>query len=325
MKIFSGIQPTGNPHIGNYLGAIKQWVELQDEDNQAIYCIVDEHAITVPQDPETLQKNTLDAAMICLAAGINPDKSIVFIQSHVPAHAELGWILNTMTPIGELERMTQYKEKKEKSTYAGLFNYPTLMAADILLYRTEVVPVGEDQVQHIELARSLAERFNNRYGETFVIPKPRLKRETARIMSLTEPEKKMSKSDESNKSRINLTDSLDTIREKIKSAVTDSGNEIKHDPETKPAISNLINLYAGFSGNLVKDIEGKFSGKSYAEFKEALAEVIVGALIPFQQRYNELQKEKTDVLDLLKRGAEKASAIAEPKLKEVKQKIGLIL
>lgn len=325
MKIFSGIQPTGNLHIGNYLGAVKQWAELQQDGNNCIYCIVDEHAITVPQDPEKLREAILEAGTILLAAGIDADKSIVFIQSHVPAHTELGWILNTLTPMGELERMTQYKEKKEKSTYAGLFNYPTLMAADILLYNTETVPVGEDQVQHIELARSVALRFNNRYGETFIIPKPNLMKETARIMSLTEPDKKMSKSDESDKSRVNLIDGPDIIREKIRGAVTDSGKEVTFDENGKPAISNLLNIYSGFSGKPIASVESQFSGKPYAEFKESLAEAIIDALAPFQQRYRELQKEKGAMLDLLKRGADRARAIAEPKLKEVKQKIGFLL
>lgn len=324
MRIFSGIQPTGNLHIGNYLGAVRRWADLQNG-NDAIYCIVDEHAITVPQDPEKLREAILDVGITLLAAGIDPDKSIVFIQSHVPAHAELGWIMNTFTPMGELERMTQYKDKKEKSTFAGLFNYPTLMAADILLYKTESVPVGEDQVQHVELARSLAERFNNRYGETFVVPEAHLQKETARIMSLTDPAKKMSKSDESDKSRINLSDSPDAIRAKIKSAVTDSGSEIKHDPKEKPAVSNLLDIYASLSGQPVSNIETEFQGKSYVEFKDALAEIIVAGLNPFQQRYNELQKERSEVLELLKRGAEKAANSANPMLASVKEKIGFIL
>ena len=323
MRIFSGIQPTGNLHIGNYLGAVLQWVELQ-KGNDAIYCIVDEHAITVPQEPEKLREATLDAAITILAAGIDPDKSLIFVQSHVPAHMELGWILSTITPMGELERMTQYKDKKSKSAFAGLFNYPTLMAADILLYNTEGVPVGEDQVQHIELARSLAERFNNRFGETFVVPKPILKKETARIMSLTDPSVKMSKSDESDKSRVNLLDLLDTIRQKIKSAVTDSGNEVKYDEKGKPAISNLLNIYSGFSGKSIAEIEKDFNGKSYVEFKDALAEVIAEALTPFQQRYQELQKERTEVIDLLKRGSQKAAALATPTLAKVKEKIGFL-
>lgn len=324
MRIFSGIQPTGNLHIGNYLGAVRRWADLQNG-NGTIFCIVDLHAITVPQDPEKLREAILDVGITLLASGIDPDKSTIFIQSHVPAHAELGWIMNTFTPMGELERMTQYKDKKEKSTFAGLFNYPTLMAADILLYKTESVPVGEDQVQHIELARALAERFNNRFGEAFVLPKADVQKETARIMSLTDPAKKMSKSDESDKSRINLRDTPDAIRAKIKSAVTDSSSEIKYDPKEKPAVSNLLDIYSSFSSTPVASIETEFQGKSYVEFKDALAEIIVAGLTPFQQRYSELQKERSEVLELLKRGAEKATAIADPMLASVKEKIGFIL
>lgn len=322
MKIFSGIQPTGNPHIGNYLGAIRQWASLQDG-NDVMYCVVDMHAITVPQDPEELRKNSLEMAMLLLAAGIDPKKSVLFVQSHVPAHAELAWVLNCMTPMGDLERMTQYKDKKEKSNYAGLFNYPTLMAADILLYDTEGVPVGEDQVQHIELARSLAERFNNRYGMTFVVPKPILKKETARIMSLTDPNKKMSKSDASDKSRINLSDSPDLIREKIRSAVTDSGAHIKHDPD-KPALSNLLDIFSGFSGQTVPDIEADFEGKTYAEFKSALTEVIVSGLTPFQRRFEEVKQNEAEVRTILREGTEKAHRSAQNKLKSAYERTGFL-
>jgi len=322
MRILSGIQPTGNPHIGNYLGAIQHWAELQDG-NEVFYFIPDLHAITVPQDPEELRKHTLEMAMLLIASGIDPARSVVFVQSHVPAHVELAWILNCMTPIGELERMTQYKDKKEKSNYAGLFNYPTLMAADILLYDTEGVPVGEDQVQHIELTRSLAERFNNRYGETFVIPKPLLKKETMRIMSLIDPSRKMSKSDDSEKSRINLSDTPEAIRQKIKSAVTDSGSHIKHDPD-KPALSNLLNIFSGFSGRSIANIETEFEGGSYVDFKSALAEVVVGALAPFQQKFNELKQDESEVRAILKRGAERAHHIAEKKLREVYEKVGFL-
>jgi len=246
--IFSGIQPSGNLHIGNYLGAIKQWVDLQNSgEYDNIFCVVDEHAITVTQDPKELRERTLGVAATYIAAGIDPKKTTVFVQSHVPAHTELGWILNTITPFGELERMTQFKEKSEnrkagEGVFAGLFNYPTLMAADILLYQTESVPVGEDQVQHIELARSIAERFNNKYGQTFAVPKPRLTKATARVMSLTDPTKKLSKSDEGDKSRINLSDSPDAIRSKIKSAVTDSGSDIRYDIKEKPALKPA-NIY----------------------------------------------------------------------------------
>ncbi|OHA01508.1 MAG: tryptophan--tRNA ligase [Candidatus Sungbacteria bacterium RIFCSPHIGHO2_02_FULL_49_12] len=323
MKIFSGIQPTGNLHIGNYLGAIKQWVALQNE-NDAIYCVVDEHAITVPQEPDDLRRRTLEATMTLLAAGIDPEKVILFVQSHIPAHTELGWILNTITPLGELERMTQYKDKKSKSAYAGLFNYPVLMAADILLYQTDAVPVGEDQVQHIELARSLAERFNNRFGETFTVPKPQLKKETARIMSLAEPDKKMSKSDESDKSRINLNDSPDVIRQKIKSAVTDSGSDIQYDPAKKPAISNLINIYSAFVDLPVDEISAIHKSASYADFKAKLAEEIIRMLAPFQEKFALLQKDPSGTVLILKSGAEKAADIANKTLARVKERIGFL-
>ena len=340
-RVFSGIQPTGNLHIGNYLGAIKQFVKLQDE-SDAIFCVVDEHAITVPQDPEELRRNTLGIAMAYLAAGIDPDKSIIFVQSHVPADTELGWILNTMTPLGELERMTQFKEKKlplpvpfaprlqtevteRPQTYAGLLNYPTLMAADILLYQTDIVPVGEDQKQHIELTRSLAERFNNRFGETFKIPKIQLKKETARIMGLDDPIKKMSKSAASEYNYISLLDSRDIIQNKIKKAVTDSGNEIKYDPESKPAISNLLAIAAEFSNKSIPDLEKDFDGKTYSTFKEAVAEHIIDGLQTFQNNYRDLEKNKDHVLDILQDGAKRANEIANETLREVKQKIGFLV
>lgn len=323
--IFSGIKPSGDLHIGNYLGAIKQFVELQKE-NEAIFCVVDLHAITVPQDPKMLKKRTLDIAMLYLAAGINPDESIIFIQSHMPAHAELGWILNTFTPVGELERMVQYKDAiaKGKPNFAGLLNYPTLMAADILIYKTTGVPVGEDQLQHIELTRSIAERFNNKYGETFVIPKPILIKESARIMSLTNPAFKMAKSDDDQNGAIGLTDSPDEIQRKIKSAVTDSGSEIKYDLEKKPAISNLLSIYEGFSGKTRQEIEKTYIGKNYAEFKNDLAEVIIDGLKPIQKRFTELQKDESQILKILKNGAEKAEPLAKSTLDVVKQKIGFV-
>lgn len=325
MRIFSGIKPSGDLHIGNYLGAIKQFVELQKE-NEAIFCVVDLHAITVPQDPKLLKKHTLDIAMMYLAAGINPNKSIIFIQSHVTAHAELGWILNTFTPVGELERMTQYKDAlaKGKPNFGGLLNYPTLMAADILLYKTSVVPVGEEQIQHIELTRSIAERFNNKYGETFVIPKPILSKENARVMSLTNPLSKMAKSDDDLNGVISLIDSPDEIRRKIKSAVTDSGSEIKFDPEKKPAISNLLSIYDGFSEKTAKEIEKDYTGKNYAEFKNDLAEVIIEGLKPIQKRFFELQKDESQILKILRDGAEKAEPLAKVTLDVVKQKIGFV-
>lgn len=325
-RILSGIQPSGNLHIGNYLGAIKQWLELQNT-YEAFFCVVDEHAITVPQDPKELRENTLNLAMIYLAAGIDPEKSTIFIQSHVPAHAELGWILNTMTPLGELERMTQFKDKKgeQSEVFAGLFNYPTLMAADILLYQTDAVPVGDDQSQHVELTRSLAKRFNNRFGETFKIPELLLRKETARIMGLDDPTKKMSKSAISANNYIALLDSPDEIRKKIKVAVTDSGKEIRYDEKEKQAISNLIRIFSAFSGQSNQEIKDTYIGKSYADFKQDLGELLVEKLTPLQNKYRELEKNKEQVLDILHTGADRANEIANKTLRDVQEKIGFIL
>lgn len=327
--LFSGIQPSGILHIGNYLGAIKQWVELQDT-YRSFFCIVDEHAITVPQDPKELRENTLKTAMMYLAAGIDPKKSTIFVQSHVPTHTELGWILNTMTPLGELERMTQFKEKagdqrKKTGVFAGLFNYPTLMAADILLYKTNIVPVGGDQLQHVELTRSLAERFNNRFGETFAIPKAMVSKTGARIMGLDDPTKKMSKSAPSPDNYISLLDVPEEIRRKIKIAVTDSGTEIKYDEKQKPAISNLLAIYHLFSGRPVGDLEKEYRGKGYAEFKQNLGDIIIKALKPLQERHRELEKNEDEVLKILHNGADAARNIADKTLHEVKERVGFLM
>lgn len=325
MVVFSGVQPSGSLHIGNYLGAIKQFAELQ-KDHEVFLCIVDEHAITVPQDPEKLRAQTIEVVLTYLAAGVDHAKSVIFVQSHVPAHTELGWILNTLTPMGELERMTQFKEKRQKAqgVCAGLFNYPTLMAADILLYQTDIVPVGEDQLQHVELTRSLAERFNNRFGKTFTIPEARIKKETARILSLADPKKKMSKSDNAEKNYILLADTPNAIREKIKAAVTDSGKEIVYNPDKKPAISNLLAIFSEFSGASIKDLEADYAGKSYAEFKTGLAEAVVAGLAPLQKKFAELIRDEKTALAVLREGAGKAAAIAEKTLGDVKQKIGFL-
>lgn len=325
-RILSGIQPSGNLHIGNYLGAIKQWLELQNT-YEAFFCVVDEHAITVPQDPKELRENTLNLAMIYLAAGIDPKKSTIFIQSHVPAHAELGWILNTMTPLGELERMTQFKDKKDKQSevLAGLFNYPTLMAADILLYQTDAVPVGDDQSQHVELTRSLAKRFNNRFGEAFKIPELLVRKETARIMGLDDPSKKMSKSAASANNYIALLDSPDEIRRKVKIAVTDSEKEVRYDEEKKPAIANLMRIYSAFGNIGFDEIEKQYQSKSYADFKHDLGELLVEKLTPFQNKYRELAKDKQQVLNILRTGADRANEIANKTLRAVQEKIGFIL
>ena len=328
-RVFSGVQPSGNLHIGNYLGAIRQFVELQ-KSHRAVFCIVDEHAITIPQDPKELRQNTLDLAMVYLAAGIDPKKSIIFAQSHVPAHAELGWLLNTITPLGELERMTQFKEKKvhEKNKAgvpAGLLNYPTLMAADILLYQTDLVPVGEDQVQHIELTRMLANKFNKRFGKTFRVPEPLLQKETARIMRLDDPSKKMSKSSPSKDNAIMLMETADEIRRKIKIAVTDSGSGVRYDKAEKPAISNLMAIYSGFSGTTMKEVENKFRGAGYGDFKKDLADLLIKKLSPLQERYRKLSKNKKEVLKTLRDGAKRASLIADKTLADAKQKMGFLL
>jgi len=345
-RIFSGVQPSGNLHIGNYLGAIKNWVKLQDE-FESIFCVVDMHAITVSQNPEELREKTVEVAKIYLAAGIDPKKSTMFIQSHVSEHAELAWILNTIARMSDLLRMTQFKDKSRRGikkrkdskgeviksevispeeyqmhkTSVGLFDYPALMAADILLYDTEVVPVGEDQLQHIEITRTLAKRFNQKFGETFVIPEPYITRETMRIMGLDDPTQKMSKSAASEYNYVALTDSEESARKKIRRAVTDSGTEVRYSDE-KPALKNLINIYSAFSCKKPQEIEALYKGKGYAEFKDGLADVVVSFLKPFQEKYNKLSDQ--EVLDILKTGAEKAKPLAEKKLKEVKEKIGFI-
>lgn len=310
--------------MGNYLGAIKQWVELQDK-YEAIFCVVDLHAITVPQDPVELRKKTLEIAKVYLAAGIDPEKCTLFIQSHVPAHTELGWILNTIATMGELGRMTQYKDKSQKEGWegsgVGLFDYPVLMAADILLYDAETVPVGKDQMQHIELTRDLAQRFNHRFGETFTLPQGVLSKEGQLIMALDDPTKKMSKSAASEYNYIALTDDADTVRRKIKKAVTDSGSEIVYSDE-KPALKNLINIYTLLSRKSTSEIESMYISKGYGDFKTDLAEVAVNFLMPFQERLKNISDER--VLEILKAGAEKARVLAEEKIKTVYEKIGFV-
>lgn len=322
-RIFSGIQPSGNLHLGNYLGAIRNWVKLQDK-YASVFCVVDLHAITVPQDPAALRQRTVEVAKTYLAAGIDPEKSAIFIQSHIPEHTELCWILNTIAKVSELERMTQFKDKSEKKEGVGigLFDYPVLMAADILLHDTQVVPVGEDQLQHVELARTLAKRFNSKFGETFVVPEPYMQKEGMRIMGLDDPTKKMSKSAASEYNYIALTDDAETVRRKIKKAVTDSGTEIKYAPD-KPALENLINIYSLLSDNPPQEIEKMYAGKGYADFKNGLTEVIINFLKPFQERMQELSDEK--VLEILQAGAEKLRPVARKKMEEVKKKIGLAL
>ncbi len=323
-RVFSGIKPTGDVHIGRYLGAIRHWVSMQD-DYDNIFCIVDMHAITVPQDPRVLNAKIREFAGLLLAAGIDPERSIVFMQSHVSAHAELAWILNCFIPMGWMYRMTQFKEKAEKEkeqVSVGLFDYPSLMAADILLYKTDAVPVGEDQKQHVELARDAAQRFNNIYGETFVLPEPLIPDVGARIMGLDDPTKKMSGSEMGAGHSINLLDSPDMIRSKIMKATTDSRRDILFD-ESRPGIFNLLTIYETITGEERKDIEAKFEGKGYSDFKEALAETVTECLRPLQERYRELTAEPGRIDSILKEGAAKARPIAEKMLAEVKKKVGL--
>ncbi len=392
-RTFSGVQPSGDLHIGNYLGAIKNWVELQDN-YESIFCIVDLHAITVPQDPKELRKKIIEIAKIYIAAGIDPKKSSIFVQSQVKEHSELMWILNTITKNGDLTKMTQFKDKSgvdfdklelvlkeaekqrwndmdvdsrkraedefkrvseeqspveafrqtfdiaRSATYedarkyfqkfkedfnsigVGLYDYPVLMAADILLYNTAIVPVGEDQLQHVELARTLARRFNHQFGETFIVPEAEIKKEGKRIMGLDNPEKKMSKSAESIYNYIALNDEADVIRKKIRKAVTDSGSEIVYQDD-KPALKNLINIYSLLSEKSIPEIEEMYKGKGYGDFKNDLAEVVVDFITPFQERLNAISDE--EVMKILADGADKVRKIAEEKMKEVKEKVGFLV
>ncbi|MFV9567445.1 tryptophan--tRNA ligase [Thermoanaerobacter mathranii] len=323
-RVFSGVQPSGDIHIGNYLGAMRQFVALQ-EDYECFFCVVDLHALTVPQDPIKLKENTIELAGLYLAIGLDPKKVNLFVQSHVSAHAELAWLLQCMTYFGELSRMTQFKEKsKGKETVSvGLFTYPDLMAADILLYNTHYVPVGEDQKQHLELTRDIAQRFNNRFGETFVVPEPMILKFGARIMSLTDPTKKMSKSDSDPNNRINLLDEPSVIKKKIMRAVTDSETEIRLDWENKPGVSNLLTIYSLLTGMEIEEVVNKFKGQGYGTLKKELAEVVIDKLTVIQKNYKDLSRDY--VLKVLKEGAERAQAVAEKTLKEVKEKMGLIL
>lgn len=323
-KIFSGIQPSGVPTIGNYLGAIRQFVELQ-ENNECYFCVVDQHAITVPQDPQELNENTRSLAALYLASGLDPNKATLFIQSEVPAHTELSWLIQTFTYMGELERMTQFKDKAEgrSAVSSALFTYPTLMAADILLYNTDIVPVGEDQKQHLELTRNVAERFNNRFGETFVIPEIQIPEVGARIMSLQEPTKKMSKSDENTRGFVSMLDTPKQIEKKIKSAVTDSDMEIRFDKENKPGVSNLLSIYASCTNQSIDSVEAHFAGKRYGDLKTEVAEAVLSVIEPIQQKYEQLIH-SDELNDILNDGAKKASKIAEQTLFKVKQKMGLI-
>ncbi len=323
--VFSGVQPTGRITLGNYLGAIKNWAPLQEEYN-CIYCVVDLHSLTVTQIPAELRKNTMDLLALYIACGIDPQKSTLFIQSHVHEHAELAWILDTVTYVGEMNRMTQFKEKSRKhadNINMGLMNYPVLMASDILLYQTDLVPIGKDQVQHLELARNLAERFNSRYSPTFVVPEGFLPKAGKSIKSLQDPSAKMSKSDPNENAFIALTDDADTIRRKLRRAVTDCDTEVRMSEE-KPAVSNLLTIYSLTSGESIADAENRFAGCGYGIFKDAVADAVIATVEPIQRKQKELLADRGYLESVLKQGAEDASRIAAKTLSKVYRKVGLV-
>lgn len=321
-RIFSGAQPTNQLHLGNYLGALRNWVDLQHE-YESLFCVVNLHAITIQQDPKVLAEKTRELARIYLAAGIDPKVSTIFVQSDVTEHAELAWLLNCVTRVSELDRMTQFKEKGRKqreNTSVGLFDYPVLMAADILLYQTDLVPVGEDQKQHLELTRDIAIRFNRDYGETFRVPEPFIPKVGARIMSLDDPAKKMSKTDDNPNSSILLLDDADAVRRKFKRAVTDSGTEIRFD-KTRPAITNLLTIHQLLTKQTPEEIETHFEGKGYGQLKSELADVTIDFLTPFQERVRGISDEELDAI--LTSGSERVRALARPMLDEAKARMGL--
>ena len=324
--ILSGIQSTGRLHLGNYLGAIDTWVKMQEE-YDCYYMIANLHSLTVRNDPETLKNNTLKIIALYIAAGLDPEKNTIFIQSQIKEHTELSWILNCYTYMGELSRMTQFKDKSQKhadNINAGLFTYPVLMAADILLYKADLVPVGEDQKQHLEITRDIAERFNKIYGDTFVVPDPYIRKSSARIMGLQDPTSKMSKSSENLNDVVFLDDDQDTIMKKFKKAVTDSENIVRFDPENKPGISNLMQIYGTITGKNEKEIEKEFEGKGYGNFKMAVGNAVIEKLKPIQKKYNELLSNPKYLEDIYTKGAENARKLASKTLEEVKNKIGIL-
>lgn len=325
MRVFSGIRPTGELHIGNYLGAIKQWIELQDK-NECIFCIVDLHAITTPYKREKFQENIFDLAAAYLSLGLNPEKCILFVQSALKEHTELAWLLGTITPLGELQRMTQFKEKSRKHpeyVNAGLLNYPVLMASDILLYQTDLVPVGKDQEQHVELARTIARKFNQKFGQMFKEPRSLLPKMGEKIMSLQNPKKKMSKTDNP-QGCIELFDEPETIKRKIMSAVTDTGKVVKFEPNKKAGISNLLTIFSLFSGKTTTELEKRFKNSSYEKFKRALAELLTNSLEPLRRKRKELLLREVYVREILEQGRKRAENIASSTMKEVRQKMGLV-
>lgn len=322
--LFSGVQPSGKIHLGNYIGAIRNFKKLEDE-YRCLICVVDLHAITLRQVPAQLRRQTLELTALYIACGLDPMRTIIYCQSHVPQHAELSWILNCFTYMGELSRMTQFKDKAarhQENINAGLFTYPTLMAADILLYQTKVVPVGSDQTQHLELTRDIAQRFNAIYGDVFVVPEAYIPRETARIMSLSDPERKMSKSDPDENSVISLLDPPDVIRRKLKRAVTDSQGVIAYDPEGRPGVSNLLSILSGMTGERPEAIAGRMAGQGYGRLKEEVAEAVIEGIRPIQSSFEQLMKDKDYLARILKDNAQRAQQMAQRTLSKVQKKMG---
>ena len=323
MRIFSGIQPSGDPHIGNYSGGFRQYAQTQER-GEAFFCIVDLHAITIQHDPAGLRDGTLDITAMLFATGLDPERSTVFVQSHVTAHAEAAWLLSSVTGYGQLGRMTQFKEKaaEEEFVSAALFTYPVLMAGDILLYQTDIVPIGDDQRQHVELTRDVAQRFNSRYGETFVIPEGVFPETGGRVMNLQEPAVKMSKSRGAESGTVLMLDPPETVRKKVKTAVTDSGTDVRYDPTEKPGISNLIELLTVVTGDSIQGVEARYNGSGYGQFKADVADAIVEVLEPIQARYRGLRDDPGGLMRLLALGAEKARAVSEPTLDAMYERLG---
>ena len=323
---YSGVQPSGNLTIGNYLGAIKNF-PIYSEQYKCFYCVVDQHAITVRQVPAELRRRTYETIALYIACGLDPEKNTLYVQSHVPAHTEMAWMLNCFTMFCELSRMTQFKDKSQKhadNVNAGLFTYPVLMAADILLYQTNVVPIGADQKQHLELARNIVDRFNQLYPDTFTMPEPIIAKSGAKIMSLAEPTQKMSKSDENENAVVRILDTPDAIMRKFKRAVTDSDSEIRFDPENKPGVSNLLTIYSCFSGKSIEEAEREFDGKGYGDFKTAVGQVCCDKLIPVQQEYQRILADKAYLEEVMKKGADEASYYARKTLSKVRRKLGFV-
>jgi tryptophanyl-tRNA synthetase len=330
MRVFSGIRASGDKTLGNYSGGYRQYLQMQDEalgsGGEAFFCVVDLHSITTPFEPEVLRESTLAGFAWLIATGVDPARSTVFVQSHVPAHPQAAWLLGAVTAMGELRRMTQFKDRAEEQDFvsAGLFTYPVLMAADILLYDTDVVPVGDDQRQHVELTRDIAERFNQRFGETLVVPRVRNPPEGARVKNLQEPDRLMSTTRGAPQGVVRMIDEPDVIRKKFKTAVTDSGREVKHDPDEKAGVSNLIEIMAVATGASIADVESRYDGAGYGQFKEEVGEAVVTLLAPFQERYKELRADEPELQRLLAQGAEKAAAVADPTLERMYDRMGFV-